>query len=162
ENDLQQVLHFLPDSPEAHFALARVRGLKGDFRSHRQELAEAVRLNPELLPARLAMARSFIAGSDAKSALQVLDETPRSQKTAVDVIVERNWAMLLTGNSRAARPYIDAILKAARVPEAVLQDAVIKLAERDYTGARRDAEEVLQKDPENVKAIHLMADSYLA
>src|SRR4029077_18704001 len=60
ENDLQQVLRFRPDSPQAHFALAKARGLKGEIRSERQELAEAIRLDRNLLQARLLLARSFI------------------------------------------------------------------------------------------------------
>jgi len=162
ENDLQRVLRFRPDWAEAHFALARARGLKGEARSERQELAEAIRLNRNLLEARLVLARSFIAIGDTKSALQVLDEAPAPQKKTLDFLIERNWEMLRTGNSREPRYYIDAILKIERVPEAILQDGVVKLGDKDYAGARGDAEEVLRKDPENVKAAHLLVDSYLA
>ena len=162
EKDLQQALHFEPDSADAHFALARIQGLKGRVASERRELGEAIKRNPDLLAARLALAKSLISTHDAKAALELLDQTPTSQKDAVEILIEQNWALLLTGNSREARSNVSKILKSARMPDAVLQDGIIKLGEKDYAGARGDAEEVLQKYPENVKAVHLLADTYLA
>lgn len=162
ERDLQQALRFQPDSAEAHFAMAKVEGRKGRIEIERRELGLGIQRNPDLLSARLALARSFISTHDAKSALEVLDETPPTQKNAADVLIERSWALLLTGNAREARSYVNKVLNWARMPDAVLQDGIIKLGQKDYADARDDAEEVLRGQPENIKAVHLLADTYLA
>jgi tetratricopeptide (TPR) repeat protein len=162
EKDFRQVLQFQPDSAEAHFALAKIYLIKGQVGNERRELGEAIQRNPELLSARLTLARSFIAARDAKAALEVLDRTPPTQINGAEILVERSWALLLTGNARDARACVNRVLKSGRLPDAVLQDGIIKLGEKDYAGARGDAEEVLQVQPENIKAVHLLADTYLA
>ena len=53
-----------------------------------------------MVPARIALARNFTAAGEAKSALEVLDQAPAAQKKMLGVIVERNWALLATGNAK--------------------------------------------------------------
>ena len=47
-------------------------------------------------------------------------------------------------------------MRLGRVPELVLQDGVLKLIEKDYDGARAAANEVLSKNPEEVRAARLI------
>jgi len=50
----------------------------------------------------------------------------------------------------------------ARLPELLIQDAVLKMHDGDYAGARISAEEVLRQSPEDVRAARVLADSYTA
>jgi cellulose synthase operon protein C len=48
----------------------------------------------------------------------------------------------------------------ARLTETVLQEAVLKLQQRDYARARSDAEEVLRRVPDDVRAARIAAGTY--
>ena len=161
KDDLRQVLHFQTDSAQAHYALAEVYRAEGSLQS-RQEFDEALRLNPGMLPARLALARSFTASNEPKSALQILDATPETQKNVLGVITERNWALFAAGNLKEMRTTLDGALKVAKVPELLLQDAILKMREADYVGARVVADEILGRNPEEIRAARIVADSYFA
>jgi tetratricopeptide (TPR) repeat protein len=159
QNDLQKLLHFTPGSAQAHLALAEAHKLQGKTLSARQELSEALRLDTNLLTARVELAKSYIA-SEPKNALQVLDEAPNQQKQLLAVIVTRNWALMGLNHTKEARTNLDKALLLGRLPELVLQDGVLRLVEKDYIGARTAAEEVLAKNPEDVRAARLIIDSY--
>jgi tetratricopeptide (TPR) repeat protein len=159
--DLRSVLHFTPNAAPAHLAMAAAYRLQGMTHNERQELDQAVHLDPALLSARLMLARSFLPQAP-KSALQVLDDTPASQKQILAVTVERNWALLALGLAKDVRSALDAALGLGRIPELVLQDAVLRLTGKDYEGARASAGEVLKGNPEEVRAARVIADSYVA
>lgn len=160
--DLKRVLQFKPDSAQAHFALAEVYRLEGQLRNERQELTEALRLNPSLLASRLALVRNFFVANEPKAALETLDQAPGQQKRTLAVVLERNWALFAAGNFTEMRAVLDQALKAGRFPELLIQDAVLKMHDGDSLGARVDAEEVLAKNPEEIRAARILADSYAA
>ena len=54
------------------------------------------------------------------------------------------------------------MLTAGKVPEALLQDAALKLAQKDYAGARASADEALRQNPEDVRALNLLVQTYSA
>ena len=160
--DLMTVLHFEPNSAEAHFALAGVYKAENLPKIENQELQEALRLNPELLPARLALAKNLLGAKDAKSALDVTNGAPGAQRNALPLAIERNWALLALGQIKELRTELDGALKSDRVPELVLQDTILRIEERDYAGARADAEELLHRNPEDIQAAQATAESFAA
>jgi tetratricopeptide (TPR) repeat protein len=162
ERDLKQVLHFKPDFAEGHVAMAAVYKIEGMKGSERQELNEALRINPSMMQARLTLARSFTQANEAKAALDLLNSTPPKQKNMAAVVLERNWALLGTGQTKELRSILDQTLRIRRIPELVIQDAVLRMQQGDYAVARADAEEVVKSNPEDIRALRLLADSYLA
>ncbi len=162
EADLKQVLHFKADSAQAHFALAEVYKLQGAIQNQRHELTESLRLNAGMLPARLALARNLISANDGQAALDVLNQTPVSQRSIVGAVVERNWALYAIGNFKEMRAVLDRALKNTRNPDLLIQDGVLKMYDGDYVGARTDADELLRQNPEDVRAARILADSYIA
>ena len=141
--------------------MAEVHKLQGKSLSARQELNEALRLDTSLLSRPGGTGEELLA-SEPKNALQVLDEAPGRQKQLLAVIVTRNWALIGLKNMKEARTNLDSALRVGRLPELVFQDGVLRLVEKDYIGARAAAEEVLAKNPEEVRAARLMIDSYAA
>jgi tetratricopeptide (TPR) repeat protein len=76
--------------------------------------------------------------------------------------LQRNWALLAAGKPEEARKGIDAAMSAGKTPEVQLQDAVLKLGQKDYAGARASAQEVLNQDAANVQALRVLVQSYAA
>jgi tetratricopeptide (TPR) repeat protein len=162
QKDLNQVLHFRKDSAEAHYLMAKLHQARGQNGNRQQELGEALRLEPGFMAARIEQAQTLIANRGAQQALKLLDEAPANQKAAVPIVVQRNWALLALGQAAEARKGIDQALKAGKVPEAMLQDAALKLTQKDYAGARAAAEGVLQQQPEETRALSVLVQSYAA
>ena len=77
-------------------------------------------------------------------------------------MVQRNWALLALGQKAEARKGIDQVLAAGHIPDGLLQDAALKLDQKDYSGARASAEEVLKLNPEDTRALNLLVQSYTA
>jgi Tfp pilus assembly protein PilF len=160
EKELRVALNFQPNLAPAHFLLALVQGQKGFSRGRRQELNEALRLEPAYLAARLSLADDYLRARDAKAAIQLLDQAPQQQKNDARVVMQRNWALLSMGDSAGARKSITGALAAAKTPELTLQRGVVNLLDRDYRGALADAEEVLKSNPASIRAIVLLVDAY--
>jgi tetratricopeptide (TPR) repeat protein len=162
EADLNQVLHYRKDSPEAYYLLAKVSQGRANTAKQKQQLQEALNIDPAFQAARIDLARAMLAARSAQPALTLLDEAPENQMNAGSRIVERNWALLALGDKGAARKGIDRVLAAGKVPEALLQDGAMKLDQKDYAGARKSIEEALGKTPEDVRAPFMPVQSYAA
>ena len=166
EQDLQQVLKLRPNSADAHFVFAKLKHLEGATLAVRQELIQALSLDANHLLARRALAWNLISTGQPKTALEVLDQTPPRQKNDFFVLVERNWALVGIGNLKEAREGIDKGLKSARTPDLVEQDGYLKMKTGDFAGAQADAEEILERypeqDPDNVRAVRLLVDACTA
>ena len=160
--DLNQVLHYQSGSAEAHYLLSRVSLGKEDKAMQKQELGEVLRLKPDYLAARIDLAETLLKEGGAQSALQLLDEAPGDQKQSVSVIIDRNWALVGLGRSAEARKDVDRLLTAGQIPEAMLQDALLKLAQKDYLGARAAVEMALSKNPADVRALSSLMQIYAA
>lgn len=162
EADLRQVLHFRPDSGETHLALARLYLATGSPLRRRQELNEAVRLNPRLAAARSELAQVLLRENNAASALEVIGQTPADQRNLLPIVVSRIWAMLLSGDEAGARKELDASLAVARVPDLIIADVALKMSHKDYTGVQAGAEEILRQNPLDIRALRFLLDSYRA
>lgn len=160
DQDLQQVLRLQPDLVDAHLARASVLRAEGLSHFENQELEKALQLQPGSLAARLGLVRNYLSTNKAKSALELLDHTPSSQRGSPVLVTFRIWALLGTGETKEAKETLDRALAIQRAPELVLQSAVLKMRQRDYSGARLDAEEVLKANPEDVRAARLVVGGY--
>jgi len=161
ETDLNRVLHNKSDSAEAHFALAKLNLARGNTLTYRQELDEVLRLNPLLLPVRVELAKSLLA-DNARAALTVLESAPPLQKNAIPIIEERNWAWLGIGNTTQAREGVNQGLALSRTPDLLLQDAILKMAAQRYAEARISLKEALEKAPDDIRLLRVLAGSYAA
>jgi len=162
ETDLHQVLHFRNESAEAHYLLSKVGRGREDAAMQKDELGQTLRLDARFLEARLDLARLLLVDRGAQSALQLLEAAPQDQKGSAAVVLQRNWALLALGQKPEARKGVDLLLATGKVPEAWLQDGVMKLEQKDYAGARASAERDLSQNPEEVRALDLLVRSYAA
>jgi tetratricopeptide (TPR) repeat protein len=160
--DLASVLHFQPNSAQAHFEMAAVYRAESLPKNEDQELNEVLRIDPAALPARLMLSRNILRAHAPQSALSLLMQAPAAQQKTLEFLIERNWALLAAGEQDEARTALAWELKHARVPELVLQEALLYLEEHKYVQARQDASEVLQKEPQEIRAAQVIAQTYVA
>ena len=160
QNDLNLVLRYRPEAAEPHMLLARLDAAQGNALNQRQELTEALRLDPSLMSARLDLARLLIASKGAPAALEILRQAPDSQKHAVPLIVQSNWALLDLGREDEARKGVAEGLQLARTPELLLQDALLKMDAKDYQGAQTSLDSALKQNPEDVPALRALVRMY--
>jgi len=162
EADLRQVLHFQPDSGDAHLALAQLYAATRSPLLRRQELNEALRLNPRLVRARTELVEVLLREKNTASALELIGQTPADQRNLLPVVVSRIWSLWLSGDETGARKELDRTLAIARAPDLVFQDATLKMSHQDYPGAQAGAEEILRQNPQDVRALRLLLDTGVA
>jgi tetratricopeptide (TPR) repeat protein len=162
ESDLTQACSLGTSLAESHYLLSKLHLARGQAARRRHELGEALRLEPAFLAARVELAQALLAEQGAQSALNLLAGAPAGQGTAAALIVQRNWALLALGRTAEARAGVEGVLAATRVPDALLQDGILKMGRKDYAGARAVANEILAGHPEDVRALRLLMDGYAA
>jgi tetratricopeptide (TPR) repeat protein len=160
ETDVNQVLRLMPDAPEAHYVAAKMHQTRGAVLRYRQELNEALKLNPFLLPVRTEMAQTLIASNQAKAALDLINATPEPQRELVPVLIQRNWAFWALGDLQQMRKGIDLALSKERSTEPLLQDGLWKLRQGNATGARASLEEALKLNPSDIRALEGLRQTY--
>jgi tetratricopeptide (TPR) repeat protein len=160
QSDANTFLHLNANSAEAHGVLANVYKGTGDPLQERQELAQVLRLQPASLGGRVELADLLVRSNGAASALKVLDEAPAFQKGSLAILIQRNWALMASGDMSAARKGIDAGLSAQRSPVLLMQDGVWKLQNRQTEAGRASLDQVLAANPQNVAALNVLYNSY--
>jgi len=160
QSDLNQFLRLQPASARAHYLLAIAEAAQGSREACRLQLSEALRLNPDLLPARLELARDLIRDHQAAAALEVLDAAPAAQKQWMPFLIERNWALWATNNLAEMRKGIDQALAHERSPDLLIQDGLWKLRTGHASAARASLEQALQLHPGDLRALAALSQSY--
>jgi Tfp pilus assembly protein PilF len=161
EGDLAEVLKFKPDSGEAHYLMARLYMTQNSGGNEDRELYEALKLNPALLMARVDLARRMISRKSAKAALELLDAAPANQRKLLPVIAQRNWALIALGKNEEFRAGIDAGYQLGRTPDLLLQDALLHFRSKQFEPGRALLREALQKNPEDIRILQTLAESYI-
>jgi tetratricopeptide (TPR) repeat protein len=162
ERDLHDVLKTEKNSPIGHYLLSEVYRLRGLAKNQQLELDQALKDDPSYLPARLALIRRFLDTNNPKAAQNLIDQAPREQRNALPLMIERNWALIALGQMKEAREQVDLGLRAARVPDLVLQDGALRMNDKKFADAAANAEEVLAQNPEDFRAAHLLFSAHAA
>jgi tetratricopeptide (TPR) repeat protein len=161
QHDLEQAMHRRNDSAEVHFLMAKVHQARGETDRQRQELGEALRLQPKLLAARLQLAQVLITSGSPQAALDLLNAREAQARSDTPAfIAQRNWALLALKQTAEARKEVDRGLAIVRSPELLLQDAYLRLQQKDYSAARAALLEALNRAPEDLRVLRLIAFSY--
>jgi tetratricopeptide (TPR) repeat protein len=160
EADLRKVLELRPDSSEGYYLLGRLHVVKGDTQSAKQALADALRLDPRLTAARVELAQALIASGGSATAVKLLDEAPEEDKASLPVMLQRNWALLGAGRRTEAGEGVETILKAGRIPEALLQKAALQLNSQEFPAARASLEEALKATPDDARILTFLGRAY--
>jgi tetratricopeptide (TPR) repeat protein len=160
--DLRLALADRSDSASERYYLAKADQAAGAIFSYQQELGETLRLDSSQLTARIELSQALRALNGARSAVALMDDAPRAQRDSLPAVIERNWALLDLKQQVEARKGIEKGLALSRAPELLVQLGTLRLQQGLFTEARTAATEALEKDPDNVKGVELLASSYTA
>lgn len=159
ESDLHHALHLRSDSLDAHYALAAVQRSLGRRDLERQELNAVLSLNPGEAKARLELGRSLTLSGSPGAAIAELDSATAAQKRMPGIIVERNWALLALGRVQEVSANIPDSTATMAAPELWLQSGLAKAEQRNFSGARQDAEQFLARRPDDIRGARLLAEA---
>lgn len=159
--DLQEVQHN-QNSGTVQYLLSRVDAAEGKELARRDHLNEAVRLQPNFLAARLELAGLLIHSNGAKSALSTLDQAPKDQQNLPQTIAMRNWALIASGDTAAAKKSVEAAIARVRTPDLLLQAALFKLEDKQFEEARKLVREGLAQSPDSKDLLSALVLTYKA
>ena len=161
QRDVEQLLRMEPASSQAHFLMAQVHKGRGATLHQRNELNEALRLAPESIRVRMDLANLLLTSNNPKEALNVLNGAEERQKRSFAYVSARNWILIALGDQNAARKGVDVMLAVSKHPDVLLQDGVLRLASRDFAGARASLEQILKTNPEDLRALSVLTESFM-
>ena len=147
---------------QGHYLRSKVFWAKGDDLKRKQELVLGLKFAPDSMNVRFDLADAQLRAHNPKEALQTLNEAPDHQKRTLPFLIAYNWALIGIGEPGEARKGVDRALATSRHPQLLLQDGLLRLAVRNYTGGRAVLEEALREKPEDLWALRMVVQSYLA
>jgi len=93
--------------------------------------------------------------------VDLLDQTPCDPEPALPWIEERNWALLGSHNYVDLRIGTEKGRALGRTRDLLVQDAMLKRTNREWSGARSSLEIVLKQGPADLQALELLAQTYV-
>ncbi|MCC6536713.1 MAG: tetratricopeptide repeat protein [Bryobacterales bacterium] len=162
EADINAVHKLRPNDAGVRYVLARLNLARGSVLTYRQELSEALRLNPMLEAVRAELASSLIQGGQAKTALEVLNGAPPDQGSSKLLALQRVAVHSALGNAREMRAELDAALaRSPGDPDWLTWEAMWKLRSGNVAAGRASLETIVKARPDDVSAARLLTNSYL-
>jgi len=155
DKDVKALLDLKAFSPLLTFDQARIAGARGETVRQGDLLAEALRSNPQFLPARLELSRLLVASGKAKDAIGVLDQASPADMRTPNYVFYRNTALMAAGEWDQAKKGIIAGLGASPTARFLYQDAVLRMKDHDLAGARKSLDAAFQLTPDAATLILL-------
>lgn len=154
EKDIKVVQQYRPEFAETHYLIAQLHRHRHNEQLQRSELSEALRLDPNYAPARIELAGLLIS-KEPQRALTLIDSAPENQRQSPDFQIQRIWPLIELKRVDEARAAIDVLLGSGH-PDVLLQDAVLRMRQKDFIGARVSAQKALAANPADVRALELI------
>ncbi len=163
ETAMTKAIELDKTSGEAHYLMSRVYRARNDRADQERELREALRLRPALTSARVELSQVLLATNRAKEAIELLnaEKEPGQTVDSIPMIVQKNWIYFGQGQVDKVREGIQEGYKQGRYPDLVLQDALLNLRDKRYAQGRELLKEILAKNPDNIRILGVLAESYL-
>ncbi len=156
----QQLVDARPNAAQNHFLLAMAAGKTGDEKKARQELAEALRLDANHVPALLALARLAVSDGEKEQFAQYLATLVKLAPEAPDVLRLQALSEAQNGNAAEAMVLAQRVFTLAPTTQAVLELASYQMAAGNDGDARVSLQQWIKDHPNDV-AVRLALASNL-
>ncbi len=135
-NDLQAVVTRMPDNPVLRFNLGRAQLQKGNTQQARIQFEEAIKLRPDYILPKLALAQILQTQGEFGRVVQIAEEVLAYDQNNIAARLLRTRALIGMGETKQARAELQQTSdKNPGVWEAKLQLAALDLAEQRYKPA---------------------------
>ena len=154
-SELQPLVAKIPNSPILHFNLARAYLANGDSQSiaqARQQFQETLKIRPQYVPAKMALAQLELNRGESAQAVQTADEIISFDNNNLGALLIRSMGLMNMGEREKAREQLMATLKAfPRSNDARYQLGLLNLSEKRFKDAAADFEALHQsQDPRGI------------
>ncbi len=156
----QQLVDARPTAAQNHFLLAMAAGKTGDEKKARQELAEALRLDANHVPALLALARLAVSDGEKEQFAQYLATLVKLAPDAPDVLRLQALSEAQNGNAAEALVLAQRVFTLAPTTQALLELTSYQMAAGNDGAARVSLQQWIKDHPNDV-AVRLALASNL-
>ncbi|MCL5744855.1 MAG: tetratricopeptide repeat protein [Acidobacteria bacterium] len=162
-DDLQPLVSKAPKNASVRVNLARALLLKGDAVQARTQLEEAIKGEPNYVPAHLMLAELRLKSREFGGVLQEVDAVLRIDPGNLQAKLLRTGALAGSGDLAKARESVNAaIADSPNSAEPLLQLGSIELADKNYKKAEAVFAKLYQADNRNLRALFGLSDAYSA
>lgn len=141
---LQDLVTKSPENPVWHLYLGKAMAASGNAAGAQNQFAEAVKKNPDLLAARVAMAELSLAQGDYERTLQYADQILKDHPDFTRIGVLRAVSLMYFGRDIDAARELAALERTAPHDRDVrMQAAALDLHEKKFREAERGFEELI-------------------
>lgn len=135
-NDLQTVVSRMPENPVLRFNLGRALMAKGNPQQAKIQFEEAIKLRPDYLLPRIALAQIMQQNGEYPKVVQMVQEILTYDAANVPARLLRTRALIGMGETKEARTELDQTSQQfPEIWEAKLQIAALDLSEKNYKAA---------------------------
>lgn len=165
--DLQALVARDPKNAVVHFNLGRAYQQQNppQLDAARLQFAEAVKLRPNFLNARLSLGRLLAAKGDYGKALSECDEMLKLSPNNLAARLLKSQVLLLTGGAKQARALIDETKKLdpaiAQIPDVKFIEAGLGFVEKKYPETERLLLDLRKLAPADTRPIIALAEVYV-
>lgn len=159
ETALQGASRLEPTSPDVHYLLARLYGVRNAKELQAGELAECVRLQPEFLQARTELARVLLSQGAFESALKVLEGAPAEERDEPDLMIERAWVLFCLGRTRDAGDLVQLV---GDHSSAMFLNGLLKLVANSVNDGNGSLLKAFSTNPQDLRPLAVVIEGYIA
>jgi tetratricopeptide (TPR) repeat protein len=160
-NDLQTVVSRMPENPVVRYNLGRAQMAKGNSQQAKIQFEEALKLRPDYLLPRIALAQIMQQQGDFGKVVQAAGEILNYDPQNLQAKLLRTRALIGMGEAKQARTELTTIVaQNPNVWEARLQVAALDLAEKNYKAAE-DTFRAMYTQTKDSRALMGLTETYV-
>lgn len=160
--DLQSLLSRTPNNPVVRYNLARAYHGRGEVDAARVQYAEAVKIRPDFLGARIGLGQVYLQKGEYGKAFEESEAILTQDPNNVHGRVIRVNALINSRNLQQARSEIETFLKVAPdSPDLQFQMALVNFFQGRYKEAESTFASLRQRFPADVKLAYAIAEVYM-
>ena len=162
-NDFRAVIKDQPNSVSVLQLLASAHLANGEKELAKDTLARAIEVAPGAVKPRLAMARLMAQGGDIDDAIVQVDEVLKRHNASKQALTMKYELLARKGDIAGLQEVVKQMQAVAPDAEGgFIGEARVRMAQKDYVGALKVLDQVLEKNPASVAALMTKTEALAA